>query len=210
MAADDGMPWISCLRWMHAGGMSGEGKTVPGPQATPPGEREVLADERERKADEREVLADERERKADERARAVAAEVKMLQEQSRVLIERSQALLAVGGEGIQFRGVQVTPAGGHHQPRQAEPGTAARSEPDATAMLSSPATAIERAMDLRAQLSATLGVLAATEDEVARVHDALAEQGSRNADHYRQAAAKVHSRAVELRDIEKRFRDLNR
>jgi len=71
MAADDGMPWISCLRWMHAGGMSGEGKTVPGPQATPPGEREVLADERERKAD--------------ERARAVAAEVKMLQEQSRAV-----------------------------------------------------------------------------------------------------------------------------
>src|SRR5215472_14988365 len=151
MAADDGMPWIFCLRWMHAGGMSGEGKTVPGPQATPPGEREVLADERERKADEREVLADERERKADERevladererkaderARAVAAEVKMLQEQSRVLIERSQALLAVSGEGLQLRGMQVTPAGGHHQPRQAEPGTAARSEPDATAMLSS-------------------------------------------------------------------------
>ena len=216
---------------MHAGGMSGEGKTVPGPQATPPGEREALADERERKADQREVLADERERKADERevladererkadererkaderARAVAAEVKMLQEQSRVLIERSKALLAASGEGLQLHGVQVTPAGGHHQPRQAEPRTAARSEPGAATTLSSPATAIERAVDLRAQLSATLGVLATTEDEVARVHDALAEQGSHNADNYRQAAAKARSRAAELRDIERHFRNLNR
>src|SRR5215469_3674774 len=217
-------PWISCLQWMHAGDMSGEGKTAPGPQATLPGEREVLADERERKADQREVLADERERKADqrevladererkadERARAVVAEVKMLQEQSRVLIERSQALLAVSEEGIQLRGAQVTPAGGHQQPRQTEPGTAARSEPDAAPALLGPGTPIQRAIGLRAQLSATLGALAATEEEVARVHDVLAEQGSHNADHYRQAAAKARSRAGELRDIERHFRDLNR
>src|SRR5215472_3637846 len=161
MAADDGMPWLSCLRWMHAGGMSGEGKTVPGPQAMPPGEREVLADERERRADDREVLADERERRADERARAVAAEVKMLQEQSRVLIGRSQALLAVSEEGLQPHGAQVTPAGGHHQPRQAEPGTAARSAPDAAPALFDPGTPIQRAIGLRAQLRATLGALAA-------------------------------------------------
>ena len=72
---------------MHAGGMGGEGKIAPGPQAVPLGQRE-------RKADQRKAFADERQRLLDERARAVTAEVEQLQEQSRVLIERSQALLA--------------------------------------------------------------------------------------------------------------------
>jgi len=63
---------------------------------------------------------------------------------------------------------------------------------------------------LRTQLSATLGAVAATEEEVARVHDALAEQGPHNTDHYRQAAAEARSKAVKLRDLQKHFRDLNR
>ena len=212
VAADDGMPWISCPRWMHAGGMGGEGKTAPGPRAVPLGQREALADEREsladqreRKADQREVLADERQRLLDDRTRTVAAGVRQLQEQSRVLIERSQALLAGSDESLQPHGAEATPIGGQHQPRQDETGTAAKSDPDA-APLFGPGTPIQRAIVLRTQLAKTLGALAATEEEVARVHDALAEQGARNADHYRHAAAEARSRAVELRDMQKHFR----
>jgi len=222
---------------MHAGGMGGEGKTAPGPRAAPLGqrealaderesladqrerkadqrqaladERESLADERERKADQREVLADERQRLLDDRTRTVAAGVRQLQEQSRVLIERSQALLAGSDESLQPHGAEATPIGGQHQPRQDETGTAAKSDPDA-APLFGPGTPIQRAIVLRTQLAKTLGALAATEEEVARVHDALAEQGARNADRYRHAAAEARSRAGELRDMQKHFRDLNR
>jgi len=183
---------------MHAGGMGGEGKIAPGPQAVPLGQRE-------RKADQRKAFADERQRLLDERARAVTAEVKQLQEQSRVLIERSQALLAGSGESLQPHGAEATPVGGHHQPRQAGTGTAPKGDPD-VAPLFGPGTPIQRAIVLRTQLAKTLGALAATEEEVARVHDALAEQGARNADHYRHAAAEARSRAVELRDMQKHFR----
>jgi len=171
--------------------------------------REALADEREHQADQREALADERQRLLDERSRAVTAEVKQLQEQSRVLIERSQALLAGNGETPQAPGAEVTPVGGHHRPRQAGTSTAAKSDPY-VAPLFGPGTPIERAIVLRKQLSTTLGALAATEEEVARVHDAMAEQGARNADHYRHAAAEARNRAVELRDLQRRFATLNR
>jgi hypothetical protein len=189
---------------MHAGGMGGERNTTPGPRAAPPREREPLADDQVRKADERGALADERQRLLDERARAVTAEVKQLQEQSRVLIERSQALLAGNGQILQPSGAEATPVGGHQRPRQAGTGTAAKSDPD-VAPLFGPGTPIERAIVLRKQLSATLGAIAATEEEVARVHNAMAEQGARNADHYRHAAAEARSRAVELRDLQRHF-----
>jgi len=198
----------------------GEGKTALGRRPVSPAEREALADERDRradqrealanerdlKADQREALADERERKLDERTRAIAAEVKRIEKESQALIKRSQARLAGKRESVHRHLAEARHPGGHPQPGHAGTGTAAGNEPTAAAALSAP-TAIQRAIDLRERVSITLAALAATEEEVARVHETLADQHPSDNDHFRRAAAEARSRAAQLRETGKQYRD---
>lgn len=72
-------------------------------------------------------------------------------------------------------------------------------------MPAGPDNPIERAVTLRKQFIATAAALAATEEEAARVQDALAAAHSGDTAQYLRSAEEARARASELRDAARRF-----
>jgi len=186
-------------------------------------EREAGADERETRADERERLADERERLADERERAVdqreagldererelvargqhlSMAIEDLEQRTRATIERSRALLARSGKRLDRGEEAVKRSRARREREQADIDRAsAEAERGLTTWLPDPGPMIERSRRLRQQALTAIEAFAATEEQIARVHEDLAASKPGHREEYRRVARQARDTARRAREI---------
>lgn len=171
-------------------------------------QREALADERERAADRREVAQNERQRQLDERARAPGWAMAGVEQRVLGTIERSRAFLALRTERVDRQNAAVKRSQAHDERQQAAvERAAARRERHLAGWQPDPSDLSKRAKVLRADVRAAIQAVAASEDEVARVHDELAATNPEHHGEYQQAADRARMTARHARDILHTFTD---
>jgi hypothetical protein len=171
-------------------------------------ERETTADEREVRADERERVADEREHKADTRQQRMDALGSSVADRRRAgleAIERARVLMSETAERLDRREAAINREAARDDRGQSEVNRAtARSAQEQAGQLPDPRGLVERAEVLRRQLLTVAGSLARAEEEVAQIHDELAERDPGRSGEYRRVADEAHEiarRAVEVSQI---------
>ena len=176
-------------------------------------ERERRADERERRADEREAAAaerqreiDERERELVERTRRAGVAIETLEQRTLEAIARSRALLELSGEHLNRQEAAVRRGQASRGRHQAEADRAsAESERAVTGWLPDPAKLIEHGVALHQQARTVIEALAATEDEIARLHEALAARHPERREEYLGTAEQARASARRAREILRRL-----
>jgi hypothetical protein len=187
------------------------------------GEVEGLADEREHQADEREAIADDREQQADQRERhanererqADARQRRMDQLGSSVAdrrragleaIERARVLVADTAQRLNRREAAISREVASDDRSQSEVNRAsARSAQEEAGQLPDPRGPVERAEDLRRRLLAAAGSLARAEEEVAQIHDDLAERDPDRSGEYRRVAGEAREIARKAEEVSQLF-----
>ena len=176
-------------------------------------DREALADDREREADEREVEqtlrqhhADEREEGLDERGRALGALVHDIHERTLENISRSRELLGLRGQRLNRGEAAVRRTQAHAQRRQAAIDRAsADTERELGAWVPDPGTLAERAAKLREQARNAIRAFAASEDEIARLHEEMAARDPERGEQFLRTAAQARATARRAREISRDF-----
>jgi hypothetical protein len=168
-------------------------------------ERETIADDRERTADERERHADERERKADTRQKRMDELGSSVADRRRAgleAIERARVLMADTAERLNRREAAMNREAASDDRGQSEINRAsARSAQERAGQLPDPRGPVERAEVLRRHLLAVAGSLARAEEEVAQIHDELADRDPDRSAEYRRVASEAHEVARQAADI---------
>jgi hypothetical protein len=184
---------------------------------------EAMADERQRAADDRDGIADERERQADVRERQ--AEVRERQADTRrkrmnelgssvadrrraglEAIERARLLISDTAERLD-RGEAAIHRGAASDGRgQSEiDRAAARSARESAGQLPDPRGPADRAEFLRRRLLAVAGSLARAEEEVAQIHEELAERDPGRSAEYRRVAGEARELARKAVEVSQLF-----
>lgn len=165
-------------------------------------EREARADERERQADERERLADEREQNLEERGQSLGRAIDDLEQRTRATIERSRALLVRSGKKLDRQEEQLTRSHERRDRQQAEINRAsAETERGLTAQMPDSDAILKRSRQLRTQALTTIEAFAASEEQVARVHEELAASRPNQRQEYRRVAEQARATARRAREI---------
>jgi hypothetical protein len=176
-------------------------------------EREHLADEREREAGRRETAlierqreADERKRELDERGRVLSSVAETLEKRTLETIERSRALLALSEQRLNRQEAAVRREQARRERQQREIDRAsAESERGLAARLPDPGKPIEQAEALRKRTRAAIEAFAATEDEIARIHEELAASCPDRRSEYRRTAEQARKAARHARETLRTF-----
>ncbi len=171
-------------------------------------DRESSADDRERHADDRESSADDRERKADARQQHLDELGLSAADRRRTgleAIERARVLTADTAERLNRREAAMNREAASDDRSQSEINrAAARSALEQAGALPDPRGPVERAEVLRRRLLAVADSLARAEEEVAQIHDELADRDpDRSGGHRRIAgeARELASKAAEVRQL---------
>jgi hypothetical protein len=176
-------------------------------------ERERAADEREGESDQREVAlterqqkADEREHKLDKRALAVGLAAASMRQRTLEDIERSRALLAEGVQRLDRQEAAVKRADKGQEREQAQ---IDRASGEGTRRLAvqrpDPSQSVERAKALRGRSIAMIAAFAASEEEIALVHEEMAARDPTHREEYRRTAARAREAARRALEILETF-----
>lgn len=167
----------------------------------------AAAQRRAAPADDRESPAGAREQEQDARTQASGAAFDALEQRTRATIERSRALLAAsshrhGGKEAAAEETERLPG-----PDHAEAGQPATEKTEPAARLPGPRRPVERARALRSQALAAIAAFAATEEEIARIHDDLAARHPGRRDEHHEIAGHARAAARKAQEIMRDFAD---
>ncbi len=156
-------------------------------------------------ADDRESPAGAREQEQDARAQASGAAFDALEQRTRATIERSRALLAAsshrhGGKEAAAAETERLPGPDHAEAGRPATENAEPAAPD-------PGRQVERARALRSQALAAIAAFAATEEEIARIHDDLAARHPGRRDEHHEIAGHARAAARKAQEIMRDFAD---
>ena len=158
-------------------------------------------------ADDRESPAGAREQEQDARARAFGAAFEALEQRTRATIERSRTLLAASSRRHGRKEAAAEEPERLPGRDRAEAGWPATENAQPAARLPGPGGPVERARALRSQALAAIAAFAATEEEIARIHDELAAHHPGRRDEHHEIAGHARAAARKAQEIMRDFSD---